>query len=152
MSRVDLTQVLIFNFCNTVKHCFTVPSVGTEAQITYTKKKQHNQTIKLPGELYCLVPFFFVMTVPAEKPRCRDTRSIHTPHYCRQFHTVAAACQVSSHRSQRKITQNYLSLHFHCFTFWAANPYWLLGLAELLHDLTVCFIPRERKPFHFLQI
>ena len=81
-----------------------------------------------PGELYCLVPlfFFFVVTVPAERHRCGDTRSIHTPHYCRQFHTVAAACKVSSHRSQRKITQR-----FHCFMFWAANPYWLLGLAEL---------------------
>ena len=102
-----------------------------------------------PGELYCLVPlfFFFVVTVPAERHRCGDTRSIHTPHYCRQFHTVAAACKVSSHRSQRKITQR-----FHCFMFWAANPYWLLGLAELLHDLTVCFISRERKPFHLLQI
>ena len=51
---------------------------------------------------------FFVMTVPAERPHCRDTHSIHTPHYCGQFHIVAAACKVSSHRSQRKITQHSL--------------------------------------------
>ena len=92
------------------------------------------------------------MTVPAERPRCGDTCSIHTPHYCGHFCTVISACKVSSHRSQRKITQHSLSLHFHCFMFWTANPYWLSGLAEPLHDLTVCFIPRERKPFHFLQI
>ena len=153
VSQVDLTHVLILNFCNTVKPCLTIPSVGIKAQITKNQKKQHNQTIKPPGELCCLIPlFFFVLTIPGERPRCRDTRSIHTPHYCGQFHTVAAACKVSSHQSQRKITQHSLSSHFHCFMVRAANPYRLLGLAELLHDLTVCFIPRERKPFHFLQI
>ena len=94
----------------------------------------------------------FVMTVPAERPHCRDTCSIHTPNYWGQFHTVAAAFKVSSYPSQRKITQHSLSLHFHCFMFWAANPYWLLGLAELLHNPTICFIPGERKPFRLLQI
>ena len=148
---MDSTQVLIFNFCNTVNPCFTVPSVGIEAQITCTKRdnSEHNQTIKPLGELYCLVPLFFGDDC---RPHCWDTRSIHTPHYCGRFHTVAAACKVSSHQSQRKIMQHSLSLHFHCFMVRAGNPYWLLGLAELLHDLTVCLIPRERKPFHFLQI
>ena len=156
MSRVDLTRVLIFNFCNTCSQTlFYGFFCGYRGTDYIQQKKQHNQTIKPPGELYCLVPlllFFFVMTVPAERPRCRDTRSIHTPHYCGHFRTVISACKVSSHPSQRKITQHSLSLHFHCFMFWAANPYRLLGLADLLHNPTICFIPGERKPFHFLQI
>ena len=155
VSRVALTQVLIFTFCNTCSQTLFYSSFYRYRGTDYLQqKKQHNQTIKLLGELYSLVPlvFFLVMTVPAERPGCRDTHSIHTPHYCGQFRTVISACKVSSHRSQRRITQHSLSLHFHCFMFWAANPYWLSGLAELLHDLTVCFIPRERKPFHFLQI
>ena len=51
-----------------------------------------------------------VMTVPADRSHFMDTSLIHTPHYCRQFDTVAAACKVSSHRSQRKTTQHSLSL------------------------------------------
>ena len=43
VSQVDLTHVLILNFCNIVKPCFTVPSVFIEAQITYTKR---NNTTK----------------------------------------------------------------------------------------------------------
>ena len=125
---MDLTQVLIYNFCNTYSQTLFYGSFCRYRGTDYIhQKKQHNQTTKPPGELYSLVPlFFFVMTVPAERPCCRDTRSIHTPHYCGQFHTVAATCKVSSHRSQRKITQHSLSSHFHCFMFWAANP--LIGL------------------------
>ena len=138
-----------------VKPCVTVPSVGISRHRLHTPKETTQPNNKAPRRTLLFGSFvFLVMTVPAERPLCRDTRSIHTPHYCGQFHTVAGACEVSSHQLQRKITQLSLSLHFHghCFMFWAANPYWLLGLAELLHDLTVCFIPRERKPFHFLQI
>ena len=153
VSRVDLTQVLIFNFCNSCSQTLFYSSFCRCRGTDYIQqKKQHNQTSKPQENSILWFLCFFVMTIPAERPRCRDTHSIHTPHYCGQFHTVAASCKVSSHRLQRKITQHSLLLHFHCFMFWAANPYWLLGLAELLHDLTVCFILRERKPFHFLQI
>ena len=154
VSRVDLTQVLIYNFCNTCSQTLFYGSFCRYQGTDYIhQKKQHNQTIKLLGELYCLVPLFFLWWLYLLKdPAVGDTHSIHTPHYCGQFHTVAATCKVSSHRSQRKIMKHSLSLHFYCFMFWAANRYWPWWLAELLHDLTVCFIPRERKPFHFLQI
>ena len=142
--RMDLTEVLIFNFCNT---CSQTLFYGSFFRYRGTDYIQHNTTKQLSPEENSIVWFlwFFVMTVPAERPRCRDTRSIHTPHYCGQFHTVAAACKVSSHQSQRKITQHSLSLHFHFFMFWAENTYWLFGSAELLHNPTICFIPRERK-------
>ena len=120
VSRVDLTQVLIFNFCNTCSQTLFYSSFCRYRGTDYIQqKKQHNQTIKPPGELYSLVVVVvFFCDDRNERPRCRDTRSIHTPHYCGQFHTVISACKVSSHRSKRKITQHSLSLHFHCFMFW----------------------------------
>ena len=125
VSRVALTQVLIFNFCNTCSQTLFYSSFCRYRGTDYIQlqKKQHNQTIKLLGELYSLVPLFFflVMTVPAERPGCRDTHSIHTPHYCGQFRTVISACKVSSHRSQRRITQHSI-ITFSLFYVLGSKP------------------------------
>ena len=60
VSRVELTQVLIFNFCNTCSQTLFCGSFCRYRGTDYIQqKKQHNLTIKLLGELYCLVPLFF---------------------------------------------------------------------------------------------
>ena len=42
-------------------HCkVRVPSVGIEVQKYVQQKKQFKQTIKSPGELYCLFPSFLL--------------------------------------------------------------------------------------------
>ena len=129
VSWVDLTQVLIFNFCNTCSQTLFYGSFCRYRGTDYIhQKKLHNQTIKLLGELYCLVPLFFggwpyLLKDPAVGTPAQYTHLIIADSFILY---IAAACKVPSHWSQRKIMQHSLSLHFHCFLVRVANPYWLL--------------------------